>query len=213
MQRVIVYIDGFNLYYGLRSKGWRRYYWLDLHRFAEGLLRPGQRLVAVHYFTSRVLAEQDGPEKPDRQNTYLEALTTLPNLTIHYGTFQSQEQRCRECGAIWQVYKEKMTDVNIAVEMLADAQDDAFDTAIIVSGDSDLHGPISNIRGRFLHKQVIVAFPPNRVSNKLRQEATASYTLQRTIFRDSQLPEQVAKADGYVLTRPSSWRREEEEGC
>ena len=30
-RRVAVYVDGFNLYYGLRSKGWRRYYWLDLH--------------------------------------------------------------------------------------------------------------------------------------------------------------------------------------
>ena len=29
-QRVAVYIDGFNLYYGLKSKGWSRYYWLDL---------------------------------------------------------------------------------------------------------------------------------------------------------------------------------------
>ena len=30
MERVSVYVDGFNLYYGLRSRGWRRYYWLDL---------------------------------------------------------------------------------------------------------------------------------------------------------------------------------------
>lgn len=25
----ICYIDGFNLYHGLRSKGWRKYYWLE----------------------------------------------------------------------------------------------------------------------------------------------------------------------------------------
>ena len=30
MDRVIVYVDGFNLYYGLRSKGWKRFYWLDI---------------------------------------------------------------------------------------------------------------------------------------------------------------------------------------
>ncbi len=29
MDRVIVYIDGFNLYFGLKSKGWRRYFWLN----------------------------------------------------------------------------------------------------------------------------------------------------------------------------------------
>ena len=57
LQRVAAYIDGFNLYYGLRSKGWRRYYWLDLHRLVERLLRPGQQLVAVRYFTTRVVPE------------------------------------------------------------------------------------------------------------------------------------------------------------
>ena len=30
MSRVVAYVDGFNLYFGLRSKGWKKYYWLDL---------------------------------------------------------------------------------------------------------------------------------------------------------------------------------------
>ena len=46
-ERVIVYIDGFNLYYGLRSMGWRHYLWLDLRQLSENLLRPPQRLEIV----------------------------------------------------------------------------------------------------------------------------------------------------------------------
>ena len=46
-ERVIVYVDGFNLYYGLKSKGWQRYYWLDVQRLGENLLLPGQVLVLV----------------------------------------------------------------------------------------------------------------------------------------------------------------------
>ena len=38
-QRVIVYVDGFNLYYGLKARNWRRYYWLDLRDLAERMLR------------------------------------------------------------------------------------------------------------------------------------------------------------------------------
>ena len=30
VERVIAYVDGFNLYFGLKSKGWQRYYWLDV---------------------------------------------------------------------------------------------------------------------------------------------------------------------------------------
>ena len=46
MTRLTAYIDGFNLYYGLRSKGWHSYYGLDIHCLVENLLQPGQRLRA-----------------------------------------------------------------------------------------------------------------------------------------------------------------------
>ena len=206
MRRVIAYVDGFNLYYGLRSKGWKRYYWLDIRRMAERILRPDQELVAVRYFTARVQPRPNDPGKPLRQRTYLEALETLRDLSIHYGYFQPKRQRCSMCGATWQTYEEKMTDVNIAVEMLADAQDNAFDTAIIISGDGDLAGPVRAVSRRYPKKRVVVAFPPGRHSAGLRSAATSSFTIGRNTLRDSQLPNAVTKPDGYVLTRPPSWR-------
>ena len=204
-RRVAVYVDGFNLYYGLRSKGWRRYYWLDLRGLSEQLLRPGQRLVMVRYFTAGVFAEPGDPDKPVRQNTYLEALATLPDLHIHKGYFLAKQQRCAACGAVWQTYEEKTTDVNIAVELLGDAQDDVFDTAVVVSGDGDLAGPIRAVRRRYPQKRVVVAFPPGRHSAGLRNAATAFFTIGRDALRDSQFPQRVTKADGYVLTRPQKW--------
>ncbi len=98
-----------------------------------------------------------------------------------------------------------MTDVNIAVELLGDAQDDAFDTAIIVSGDGDLAGPVRHARVRYPAKRTVVAFPPGRHSAGLRSAATAYLTLGRDACRDSQLLEQVVKPDGFILTRPLSW--------
>lgn len=204
-RRVAVYVDGFNLYYGLRSKGWHRYYWLDLRRLSEHFLRTGQRLVLVQYFTAGVFAEPNDPGKPVRQNTYLEALETLPNLRIHKGYFLAKQQRCAACGAVWQTFEEKTTDVNIAVELLGDAQDDVFDTAIVVSGDGDLAGPIRAVRRRYPQKRVVVAFPPGRHSAGLRNAASAFFTIGRDALRDSQFPPQVTKADGYVLTRPQKW--------
>lgn len=131
--RIIVYIDGFNLYYGMRSRGWRRYYWLDLMRFAERLLRAEQTLAGVRYFTARVIPDAGSVEKARRQNVYLEALGTLPGVDIHYGYYLPKTQRCSDCGASWQTYEEKMTDVNIAVELLSGAYEDRFDTTIMVS--------------------------------------------------------------------------------
>lgn len=45
LKRVIAYIDGFNLYFGLKSKNWKKYYWLNVHGMAESLLQSDQELV------------------------------------------------------------------------------------------------------------------------------------------------------------------------
>lgn len=204
-QRVSVYIDGFNLYYGLRSKGWRRFYWLDLYRLSENLLRPGQQLESVKYFTAHLLATPDDLGQRERQRTYLEALATLPDLHIHRGYFLRKRHSCPVCGAIRETFEEKMTDVNIAVELLWDAQDDVFDTAIVISGDSDLSGTVDAVRKRYPSKRVIVAFPPNRVSKQLRQVPTASFTIGRRMLSASLLPEQIETSSGYMINKPVEW--------
>ena len=206
MQRVMIYVDGFNLYFGLRSKGWRRYYWLDLRRLAENLIRPNQRLIAVRYFSARISARPDNSDKRKRQATYLEALEMLPELHIHYGHYLAKPQRCNQCGATWVTHEEKMTDVNIAVELLGDAQDDSFDTAVIISGDSDLTKAVQAVRRRYPDKRMIIAFPPDRDSVQLRKVANAWFRIGRKIIKDSQLSDQVTKADGFVLERPESWQ-------
>ena len=206
MQKAITYIDGFNLYYALRTIGWRRYYWLDLRRLSENLLRSNQRLERVHYFTSRVVLKGGNTGKMVRQTAYLEALENLPDLRIHYGYHLSKEVECFQCGGAWLTYEEKMTDVNIAVQLLCDAYEDAFDVAVVVSADSDLTRPVTAILERFPGKQVVVAFPPNRVSKHLRAAASASLVIGRKRISDSQLPDEIAKPDGYILRRPERWR-------
>ena len=202
--RVAVYVDGLNLYHGLKSRGLRRYYWLDLRRLAERLLRPGQRLEMVSYFTAR-FQPRDDPEQPLRQDAYLKALATLPDLTIQYGYHLSKIRTCRICEASWETFEEKMTDVNIAIALLRDAMQDAFDIAIIISADSDLAGPIDTVRQDYPGKQVVVAFPPNRYSRDLENRATAAFTLWPGTIARSQFPAQVSDANGYPLHKPARW--------
>ena len=205
MHRVIAYIDVFNLYFGLRAKGWRKYYWLDLMALGRSLLKPGQTLVAAHYFTARIRADGQSGQDARRQSIYLEALATLPGLTLHEGHYLTKTAQCRQCGARWTTYEEKMTDVNIATALLMDAFDDRFDTALIVSGDSDLTTPLKRVKSRFSGKRLIVAFPPARHSDHLRRTADAAFTIGEQKLRHSQLADSVVRDDGYVLQRPMSW--------
>ena len=132
------------------------------------LLRLWQQLKSVRYFATRVYPEAGDTDKAKRQRMHLGALATLPDLTIHYWYFLPKERSCRRCGTIARTYEEKMTDANIAVELLGDAQDDVSDTAMVISGGSDPSGPIESVRRRYSGKRVIVAFPPDRASQKLR---------------------------------------------
>ena len=180
MTRVVAYVDGFNLYFGLKAKGWKKHYWLDLNGLATSLLKPGQTLEGVHYFTSRIRANGRNVADMQRQSDYLDALATLPSLTIHYGHYLQKSRRCHSCGAQWMDYEEKMTDVNIAMQLLADAFDNHFDTALVISADSDLTTPVRQVRARFPAKRVIVAQPPGRNSVQLAGAATAAFTISET---------------------------------
>jgi uncharacterized LabA/DUF88 family protein len=205
MERVVAYIDGFNLYYGMREMGWQRYYWLDVGLLMRNLLKTHQALASVFYFTARVSATRDDPDKPRRQNTYLEALTAVGSIKIQYGHYIRRHKVCLRCGVKWVDHEEKGTDANIAVRMLLDAFDDEFDTALLVSADSDLVGPIQTIRGRFPRKKIVVVFPPKRQSVELKRVASAWSYINRVKLAKSQLPERIPTPSGTVLKRPPSW--------
>ncbi len=203
MERVIVYIDGFNLYFGLKTKAWKRYYWLNLQKLALNILKPGQNLIKTKYFTSRVSGP---PDKVKRQGTFIEALEALDKFRIYYGHYLTNAVECKRCGNIFPKPNEKMTDVNIAVEMLTDAFMDHFDTAVLISADSDLTAPVKKIRSLFSDKRVVVAFPPARFSFALKEVANASFVIGRKKFSVSVFPDEVLKPDGFILKRPEGWK-------
>ena len=203
MERVIAYVDGFNLYFGLRSKGWRRYYWLNIRTLAQNLLKPNQRLLLTKYFTARIAGP---PDKEKRQSTYIEALETLGDLQIFYGKYQLNPRQCSKCGFQDEVPNEKMTDVNIAVEILKDAYQDEFDVGLLISADSDLVPPVKTVRELFPKKRVVVASPPGRYSSSLANSASKSFVISRRNIAKSLLPAEIEKPDGYILRCPSLWK-------
>jgi uncharacterized LabA/DUF88 family protein len=189
----------------LKDAGYKRHYWLDVAALAGNLLKPGQQLAATHYFSARIRDNGHNTADQKRQNDYLEALT-VQGVKCQFGHYLKKPRECRTCHATWTDYEEKMTDVNIAIQLLTDAFDDAYDMAVVISGDSDLVTPIRRVRERFPAKRVIVAFPPRRRSVDLERCASGYIAIGEDKLRASQLPDQVVKPDGFVLHRPAHWR-------
>ncbi len=201
-ERVIVYVYGFNLYFCIKQAGLTNCKWLDLKKLALSLFKPHQELVTIKYFTSRV---NNNPEKQKRQTSFIEALETT-GVLVFYGHYQSDTIECKRCGAVWSSNNEKMTDVNIATQMIIDAYNDDYDTAMLISGDSDLVPPIKAVHQNFSNKRVFVAFPPNRFNKSVKIVAKGSLVIGNTKIRESQLPDEVVKPDGFVLKKPERWK-------
>jgi len=199
--KVNFYIDGFNFYYGLKSKKWRKYYWLDVVRFCESFLRPGQELGEVFYCT----AVPKNRGKQDRQDLFFSANRLNPKFKLVFGKFL--EKRVLLNGNEFKTFEEKQTDVNIAVEMIRGVVMAKCDASVIVSADSDLIPPVRFIREFAPGHKIFVYFPPDRYSADLQHSADAVINLQRyeTRFQRSLLPEIVELTNGTVIHRPPDW--------
>lgn len=201
--RLVAYVDGFNLYYGLRDTRLHdKYKWLDIRGMCESLLKPGQTLTLVRYFTSRIRGDSEAVE---RQATYIDALEAMGNIEIDYGSFLTKTVRCRKCNNTWRKQEEKKTDVNIAVRLLADAHFDRFETALLISGDSDLVPPVKYIRAEFPNTEVIVASPPKRNSKQLNAAASKFFPISPATIRSNRLPNPIILSNGLELYAPDEW--------
>ena len=90
--RVIFYIDGYNLYYGLRGYSSRKYLWLNLQKIAYYLTDQNETLEKVKYFTTMV---SDPPDKVKRQVRYIDALKTQNKIEYYEGTFIKEIKKCQ----------------------------------------------------------------------------------------------------------------------
>jgi len=202
-RRAIVYIDGFNLYFGIRDKNWYNLMWLDQVKLARELVRPDQELLCVKYFTSRI---KNDPEKQQRQNAYLDALDTLrPFLEIYYGEYRDESFICRQCGKNHRQSHEKQTDVNIATHMLVDAFSDRVDDIILITADSDQCPAMNAVREA--KKHVLIVLPPGR-GDYLEVQFAADNKLELTAkkLRASLLPSELRRADGFLIECPRKYR-------
>ena len=210
--RTNVYVDGFNLYYGcLRDTPDR---WLNVGALVARMF-PDHAIGRIRYFTARVKPTGANPQKPIRQQVYLRALATIPDLTIHEGNYQINKVR-RELvtpladgttHARVRDPKEKGSDVALATYLLADGFQGDYDAAIVISNDSDLRLPVEVVR-TVLGRDVIVAAPcslPGRYpSTELRRTATALVSISGADLAACQFAATLPDAHG-TITKPVGW--------
>jgi uncharacterized LabA/DUF88 family protein len=130
----------------------------------------------------------------------------LVNVSVVFGAFRSVDKTCRICHKQYKTFEEKQTDVNIAIKLFQTAVNDSWDTAMLVSGDSDLIPAIKAVKSTFPSKQVGIVIPIGRRAEELKQSADFHMKLKEKHLSSCQFDD-ILEIDGNTkLVRPASWR-------
>lgn len=212
--RTIVYVDGFNLYYGC-LKG-TPYRWLDLQALSRRLLREDNEIVAIKHFTARVRPRPGNPQQAQRQQIFLRALATIPNLSVHFGHFISRPatrmlvrppRRGPKFADVW-ITEEKGSDVSLASHLLIDGFRARYDLAVVISNDSDLKEPVHFVR-HDLKAPVGILNPHHNGSwaLSLRELPTGSFykAIRTKVLAASQFRDELSDEHG-TFRMPKRWR-------
>ncbi len=206
--RTIVYVDGFNLYYGaLRGTPFK---WLDIAAMCRKLL-PRHEITGLKYFTAQVSARQGNPDQATRQRIYLRALQACSPVEIIYGHFLTSRVRMPVAGCPpgetrfeWVIKtEEKGSDVNLATHLLVDAFRRRYQAAVVVSNDSDLVAPVRVVKQE-LGLVVGVLNPHRSPSRELLRYASFLKPIRQGAVASSQLPERLADQAG-LIHKPRGW--------
>jgi hypothetical protein len=219
--KTIVYIDGFNLYYRM-LKANPAVKWFNPKVLAEQVLDQSHKISRVNYYIARVSSRAHDPDAPARQATFLKALTTVPEIAVHEGTFMTSEPwmplaspaAARPNSYTWAQptptlvkvvkYEEKGSDVNLGAHLVRDSFLNAFDVAIVITNDSDLVEPI-RIATLEAKKRVGLLVPVKYPTQTLMAVASFYLRIRLGHLRKSQFSQKLTLADGTEIERPATW--------
>ena len=202
MRRVISFIDGFNLYHSLdENPKLHKNKWLSLRALTEQFLTTNEKLIDVYYFTAYSPWISDSYA---RHKIYVKAVKS-ENVNVVFGKFSKKWIYCYKCKQTIIKPEEKRTDVNIALHLLQLAHENAYDTALIVSGDGDFFPAVELVKTQY-KKRVVVIFPINRHRGDLDALADYNDDIKEHHLNKSRFPDNITLASGKEITCPDSWK-------
>lgn len=122
------------------------------------------------------------------------------------GDFKEKDRFCKNCKTYFKSHEEKQTDVNIAINIVKEAYEKSYDTAILVTNDTDLIPAIRMLKNAFPQKRIGILFPIDRWSSELSQECHFWKKTYKKHLSKSQFPDTVTLPSGIVFQRPETWK-------
>jgi uncharacterized LabA/DUF88 family protein len=157
--RTICFIDNSYIFRGSYKHQWR----VDFRKLVEALGRNSP-IWQTYFFAS-----EEDPPNSDQTSLY-KYLKLALHFEVHLYPLRKRQMRCNSCGNEWSSYSEKAAAIGMAATLVSLGYNNAFDTAILVTGDSDFLEPIRTVKG--LGKRIDLAAWRDSIAQDLEMEAS-----------------------------------------
>lgn len=146
LKRVMVFIDGSNLYHTMRANhsGVK----LDFAKLATAVVGPNRELIRVYYYNAPV-NQSEVPIMYAKQQKFFNMIERLDYYELRRGKLVKDHKTGK--------VREKGVDVRLSLDMLAYASEDLYDVAVLISGDADMVVAVKYVKNHGKH--VELAFP------------------------------------------------------
>jgi uncharacterized LabA/DUF88 family protein len=144
MERVIVFVDGSNFYFGCKQNKVHAPW--ELVALARELAGRDRRLVRVYYYNARSREKDTSQEKFQREEKFYNHLRKQDFCTVRLGRIEGHGSSTHQKGV----------DVLLVQDLLTLTFYDALDCAVLITNDGDFASAIEELKSR--GKQVEVAF-------------------------------------------------------
>lgn len=202
--RGAIYYDGFNLYHATDELKQPYLKWCNLRRLGELVARGHAKSIERAVFCTAYFPGDHS--KRVRHEAYVNALK-LADVETRFGHTTTEPMSCRSCTHKWDQPREKETDINLALALFADACDDLYDVAFLVTADTDQASTVNAFRSRFPEKMIINVVPPGRTPSKqLADLCHAKIKLTARHLDECAFPEMVTKAGEKTVYRPYEYQ-------
>src|SRR3989344_5151006 len=174
MKKISIYIDGSNFYFSIKNKFKCK---VNIEKFCKKLIGENV-LIDIKYYIAPV-EQSNNPKMYAEQQRFFDKIREIKNLKIVFGRLEKRKKD----GKVY--FVEKATDVNLALDLILDAQADIYEEAFLISNDGDYSGAVKAVIERFDKKMIYVAIGNNKtISYYLKNVASETKTITEKFIKE-----------------------------
>lgn len=169
--RVMIFIDGSNLYHSIKNFFKRTD--IDMGKLGNKLLDK-RRLIRIYYYNAKVGLKEE-PERYRDQQAFFASVSAIPYCELRLG---------RLVYINWPNTPpfEKGVDIQLATDMITHSFKNNYDVAVLVAGDNDYVGALQAVKDNGKNVEVAL-FGKERTSRQLRVAADRVITINARFLK------------------------------